>query len=603
MNTPRSTIGHKSESDSTFGQGQSTRNLPYQTLMKRRDYIFFGGCWSLTIILWLLAVPNVNPSQMGDLGLVTVLPIPFYAALLALTISFSAAVSRFKIVQWFIFLHIALFIVIVHGTPVLTYDTLRYSWAWKHLGIVDYILRHGVVDRDISNMNVYHNWPGFFAAAALFTKAAGLSSPIGFAAWAPVFFNLLNLGALTLLLSSLTQNEKQLWIALWIVAIASWVGQDYFSPQAFALFFHFIALGLVAQFFTSRHLLAKQNVLSFLLLLLSIFLVIATSHQLTPFISILSLGAVTFFSRNRLSVLPLLMAVVTVGWLIYGATPFIRVEIRELIETFGKVSENLDDTLANFSTLNQAGRLVALAGRTLTLSVWGLAFVAIVRHIVKYQVHANWRLVALTGAPFLLLAGNSYGGEIQFRIYLFSLPFMALWVAHLLTSKSIAPWKQLVSTFALSISLITCFLVAYYGNDKQYYFSPNEISASRALYDVAPKGSLIVEISPNYPSKYKNYDYYTHVAVSREPASAIDEIIRRPVAEMERWMSNTAYTDAFLIITTSQKDSEDPIGSITRKDMDYIQEQLVNAPMFKVIYRNEEAVVMILRDRPREKAL
>lgn len=558
-----------------------------------------GICLSLSVLLWLFALPGIEPDQMGGLGLIPVLPSYFYAALLILTLSFSVAISVQRVVPGLLFAHVALFILIVHGTPVLAYDTLRYSWAWKHLGIVDYILRHGTVNRDIATMNVYHNWPGFFAGAALLAKAAGLSSLAGFAAWAPVFFNLLNLGALRFLFSSLTENEKVLWLALWVVALASWVGQDYFSPQAFALFFHFIALGLVGHFFTYMDLLPRQKILPILLIVVGVFLVVATSHQLTPFISVLSLGALTLFSRNRLSVLPLLMAVVTVTWLVYGAAPFIRVEMRELITSFGKVSENFDDTLTNLSTLNQAGRFVALAGRTLTLSVWGMALVAIVGHLLKHRAYANWRLLALTGAPFLLLVGNSYGGEIQFRIYLFSLPFMALWVARLLAAKPGVAWKQFLVTLVPSVALIACFLVAYYGNDRQYYFSPDEIQATRVLYEAAPRGSLIIEISPNYPSSYVNYDFYTHVAISREPAAAINEIVNRPVREMERWMSNEAYTDAFIIITESQKDSEDPIGSIARHEVDHIQRHLMNASMFKVVYKNHEAVILTLRDRPR----
>jgi len=571
------------------------------TYMRRRELLFIGVCLSLSVVLWLIALPGIKPDQMGGLGLVTILPVSFYAALLVLTLSFSVTLSRFRVVQGLLFAHVALFILIVHGTPALAYDTLRYSWAWKHLGIVDYILRHGTVDRSVATMNAYHNWPGFFAAAALFAKAAGLSSLAGFAAWAPVFFNLLNLGALKFLLSSLTQNEKQLWLALWVVAIGSWVGQDYFSPQAFTLFFHFIALGLVGHFFTYRDLLPRQKILPALLILLGVFMVIATSHQLTPFVSTLSLCAVTLFSRNRLSVLPLLMAAVTATWLIYGAEPFIRVEMRELMASFGKVSENFDDTLTGLSTLNQAGRLVALAGRALTLSVWGMAFAAMAGHLFKHRAYADWRLLALTGAPFLLLAGNSYGGEIQFRIYLFSLPFMALWVARLFAAKPVAAWKQFSGTFALSVALIACFLVAYYGNDKQYYFSPDEILATQVLYEVAPRGSLIVEVSPNYPSKYVNYDFYTHVAISREPAASITEIVNRPVREMERWMSNEAYADAFIIITESQKDAEDPIGSIAREEVDAIQQRLMNASAFRVVYKNREAVVLTLRDRLREE--
>jgi len=33
-------------------------------------------------------------------------------------------------------------IAILHATPSLLYGTLRYSWAWKHVGVVDFFMRH-----------------------------------------------------------------------------------------------------------------------------------------------------------------------------------------------------------------------------------------------------------------------------------------------------------------------------------------------------------------------------------------------------------------------------------------------------------------------------
>src|SRR5207253_4125007 len=88
-------------------------------------------------------------------------------------------------------LHPAALVPVVHGTPAIAYGTLRYSWAWKHIGIVDYIQRHGSVNPDIGFLDAYHNWPGFFALAALVTRLGGWHDAIGIATWAPVFFELL----------------------------------------------------------------------------------------------------------------------------------------------------------------------------------------------------------------------------------------------------------------------------------------------------------------------------------------------------------------------------------------------------------------------------
>src|SRR5581483_9348838 len=102
-------------------------------------------------------------------------------------------------------------IAFVHATPTLVYGTLRYSWAWKHVGIVDYIARHGGIDPAIRFLSVYHNWPGFFALNALMGKVAGLPDVLTIAVWGPVIFNVLFLGALLFLFTGLTRDRRVIW--------------------------------------------------------------------------------------------------------------------------------------------------------------------------------------------------------------------------------------------------------------------------------------------------------------------------------------------------------------------------------------------------------
>jgi len=125
-------------------------------------------------ILWALSLPGLDMRQMNDLGLVSVLPPVYFAALALLSASFALAVNSRKTPGWLLFLHVVLLILIIHGTPALTYETLRYGWAWNHVGVTDYILKFGRVDPNItyeSGLKIYHNWPGFFALGALFTAA------------------------------------------------------------------------------------------------------------------------------------------------------------------------------------------------------------------------------------------------------------------------------------------------------------------------------------------------------------------------------------------------------------------------------------------------
>ena len=582
-----------------------------------------------TCLLWVISLPAISPRELDDLGLIPVLPLTFYAALALLTVSFVASLCRPQLSKLVLFLHLVAFIIFIHATPVLVYETLRYSWAWKHVGIVDYILRYGTVDRTIFSMDAYHNWPGFFAAAALLTRAAGVDSALSFAAWGPVFFNLLNLGALLFLFRALVSSERFVWLALWLYFITSWVGQDYFAPQAFAVFLHLVILAVTAQWFArndGRTLLRTQAELEIidafgadpvparslsapkavigaaLLILVGLFVTLAASHQLTPFVTILSLAVLSIFTRQRAVALPLLLTVITLSWVVYGAAPFFGDVFRELFESLGKLSDNIDGNLIGLLGVSSGQRFVILVGRALTLIVWLLAFIGVVKHVLHARRQASWSLILLAGTPFLMLGANSYGGEVLFRVYLFALPFMVLWLAYLLDF-GIRPkvsWTQFAATLLLSAVLLSGFIVTYYGKEEQFYFSPTEIAAAQVMYEAAPQGSLIVEGSPNYPSRYWRYDYYTHVAIAREPVDSRDRVLGDPAISLARWMSNEAYTDAFFIITRSQKAELDSLGGMPPGSLDYIEQTLLNSPAFTTLYKSNDAVVFTLRDRSRE---
>lgn len=102
------------------------------------------GC---VLLLWAVSFQNIDFSNMNDLGLVSVLPPTFFIAFLLLVVSFSFLVNRQQTQFWVLILHIVVLVFMLHGTPAVVYETLRYAWSWKHVGIVDYIQRYGSVDR------------------------------------------------------------------------------------------------------------------------------------------------------------------------------------------------------------------------------------------------------------------------------------------------------------------------------------------------------------------------------------------------------------------------------------------------------------------------
>ena len=41
-----------------------------------------------------------------------------------------------------------------------------------------------------------------------------------------------------LIFRALTDDRRLVWLAVWVYTCANWVGQDYFSPQAFSYFMY-----------------------------------------------------------------------------------------------------------------------------------------------------------------------------------------------------------------------------------------------------------------------------------------------------------------------------------------------------------------------------
>jgi hypothetical protein len=589
------------------------------------------GILAFVVLLWLISLPLVNLNNMTDIGLLAVLPIFFYAALLVLTISFCVLAYHQPLRNRLLLLHLTTLIAMFHATPAILYGTLRYSWAWKHVGLVDYIQRFGSVNTDIDALNAYHNWPGFFALNALLTEAAGLDSALAYAPWASLFFNLLFLGALLLIYRSMTTDRRLVWTAAWFFFLANWVGQDYFAPQSFVFVFYLLIVGILlygfrllkppsegrlrrwlrfprlSRFFYSIFLHSAFNASEqppplihrmVLMGVLLLFMVVITfTHQLTPIMAVIALAFLTIFQLIYTRGLTLLMAVLAAAWIWLFATDFMGENLRSVLSSFGAIESNVSENLINLELASTGQIVVALMGRGLTVLVMLLAGIGYIRRL--RNGHFDLAALLMVIAPFFLLLANSYGGEILFRIYFFAVPFMAFFIAGLIypRNNNIRSWKAPAAAAALSLIMLVGFLFSYYGKEKQYYFSAGEVSAAKYLYNTAPPGSLIVEGSRNYPSLFRNYEQFTYVPMNREPEDSRLTIIDDPVVVMERWMSNPEYPAAYLIITRSMKAENDMVGIMPSGSFNIIESKLEQSGRFEVLYSDPDAKIYTLKER------
>lgn len=568
----------------------------------------FGPLFAILVafLLWAFSLSGVDLGAMSDLGLISILPPTFYVALLILTVSFCVVVHQRSSSFALLLLHVVALIVMIHSTTPILYGTLRYSWAWKHVGIVDYIMRHGTVDPNISLLGAYHNWPGFFALSALITQIAGFSSPLSYALWATPFFNLLNIGSLLLIFTSFTRDQRLVWLSIWFFYLTNWVGQDYYSPQTLNYFMHLLILGLCLRWFDSKNPLTASSRLDSeaepflrtkrIALILVIFAVMTSSHQLTPLMTIGGVAALVLFGRCNVRYLPILMLILNLAWFYYGANAFVSNEIESAIAEIGQVANNVDGNLIDLGQASTGQWLVATIGRALSIFLWALAFFGLIR---RYR-SGKWDLTAalLLIAPFSMLVGNSYGGEMLFRIYLFTVPFAAFFAAALLypTLREGNTYKTVLMSSLLSVIMLIGFHFAHFGKEQQYYFTQNEVEAAQFMHTIAPPNSLLIEGERNYPSQFLKYEFYTYLSIARESLETRQEIIADPVKVLTRWMSNEGYSKSYLIITRSQKAGIDMLGDMPRGSLDQIEQTLIASPNFEIIYENEDARIFTLKE-------
>ncbi|MBL8015492.1 MAG: hypothetical protein JNK26_04895 [Candidatus Doudnabacteria bacterium] len=577
---------------------------------------------ALAAALWVFSLQFFDLPKMQDWGLLSIFPPAIIAAYVLLIFGFASLFLRKYVSDAVFSFYILALIVMIHGTPQLLYGTLRYSWAWKHVGIVDYIIRHGAVDPLVDILPVYHNWPGFFALSALFTQLSGFSSAHVYAGWGPVFFEILFAFGLFALFRLFTEDRRLQWLGVWFFLLANWVGQDYFAPQAMT---YFMGIGLLIiaiqgfgpkgakglnarkknffyRFFAKRAkhlklplipddslLTTKASRLALGILTLLIFAGIVSSHQLTPFMGVASVLVLVFLGVTRWRTLPLWMIVLIVLWLAFPADSY-RDQLFGTSNEVGSVSENVGSGLINVAKVSPGQAVVSAMGRGLTALVVLLAGFGVFQRMRKGYL--DLPVIPLAGAPVIMLFLNSYGGEALFRVYLFMTPYLSFLIAGavLPQEKTDRNWFQPTVIGGLSLVMIIGFLFAYYGKESQYYFSKAEVEASEYLYSQAVPDSLLVEGSRNYPSQFLNYDFFTYVPIDREPSS--DKLLADPVGVLDRWLSNTTrYRESYLIITRSQKIAVDELGDMPPGSFDKIQKLLTESEMFEVVFSNDDAII------------
>ncbi len=397
------------------------------------------------LVCWSVALPSLPGSEAGFYGLVAsgsgwwLLPA---TALIAIAFVWAVRSGRFGAAVF----AVAAMLAVLRVTTWLGTEMPLYDWTYKHVAVVRYVQEYGLITPN--GTDIYTQWPAFFVASAWFCDVTGLDPMTLAHVFAPVIHLLLAVIVYSAA-RLLGQPPMTALIAVFVAEVVNWVGQDYFSPQAWAIV---LAFGLLVL------LLASRGAPRAALLAVIPFAAMVPSHQLTPFWIVGAAGLLVIFRCARPWWAVGLMVLIVGGYLALNL---------EAVAPYGIFSGGnpVANAASNVAMTGVPAKIhTSIICRGLSVAVFAAAAASALWAWRTKQRHVLSRTLLAFCAVGLLLA-QGYGGEAIFRIYLYSLLGCALLiapaVAALLGSRRPGVWGR-VGVGAAAAGLVAAALAGLY---------------------------------------------------------------------------------------------------------------------------------------------
>jgi hypothetical protein len=576
------------------------------------------------VVIWALATRHVGLEHLGSWGLLQRLPIAWYVGL-ALTVV-GCLLSQRLTGRMHLALSagfLAVLVLYLYGTAPTVESTIRYAWTFKHLSVVQGVIaQHGV-----HRTSIYQRWPGLFATTAAFATITGHLNAAAYVRWGEPFFIALDLVMLYPLARRFT-SEQGAWLACFFFAATNWVGQNYFSPQAFSFVLAIACLLLTTSLLDGAMSVRPQRAVGALLrvparlparvraatltprtasatwrivipAIVVIDAAIIVSHQLTPYIVLFDIGGLVVAGLLRPWWLLLVLVLLTVG--------FLAPNIEFIQRNFGLFSalDPFKNALAAPTGTGARSPVVreqAHISVALTLLTWLIAVAGMAVRQRRRGVRRAVLVVAVIFlAPFLTVVVQSYGGEAKFRILLFSLPACAVgaaWLWEWAASRA-AVTRVLMSLVLLPVP-VALFLPNFFGHENLYYMPPGEFAAASWL-TAHDRGEAVVIVNSEFPG------LQTDVGTSGDVAGATATYdlagyflfrqnlragfgINDSIINLTRQNSGPS---SYVLFSTTQENYARDFGSFDGPTgYQQIKHDVANTPSdFKKVYQNSDDVI------------
>ncbi len=576
----------------------------------KRDLWLQLALLCLGLGFWAYGVSQIRRQAIGSYGLLASANIWFFIGFAALLAGALLEMSRPEPRMWLLGTYLVGLIVAIYATVPILYGVPEYAWVYKHIGIAQAL---GTYGRVTDPSNIYEQWPVLFAAIA---SISGLShvSPISFAAWAPLAFELADALLLLGIFRLLGTPKRVAWLALFMYeGLIAWVGQDYLSPQAFGylLWLGLIAIlirwilavtpaqmrqGLIARvrarlltgFPTPKTSSPAQRALAMTLVAVIYFAIVA-AHQLTPYLALAAVGGLVVLGLLRHGWLILLLMIVISGAYLVSASRYSLI-FQEYGGLFsgGDAVYRVAGIQGDFHHRAREVEIIR-AYTVVTYSMWPAALVAIA---------LQWRTLGrvatpavLAFSPFVVILVQAYGGEAIYRVFLFSAPWCALLIAGMLATLRPALWR--LATACVCTVILAAGLQGSFMQVAVDAFTQPELAASLWLYSHAPHGSLLVLPEDNFPDlETADSNDYNLVVIPAFP-NGPPTINEANLGEIQGWLASLGYRSAYVVFSRSMTSFADFYGA------PYGYAQFVNAvrgrPGWSVVYRNADTTIYRVR--------
>jgi hypothetical protein len=223
--------------------------------------------------------------------------------------------------------------------------------------------------------------------------------------------------------------------------------------------------------------------------------------------------------------------------------------------------------------------------------------------LVRRVRAGRWDGAALVLAlsPGLVLLFQSYGGEGPLRVYLFALPWLALFGAAACVPKpgdagsaARRSWKIVAATVAVG----TCTLFGLFGQEPLNYVTGDDIAVSRWTLDHTPAGSSLTVLAPNFPERVDER-YAQHLDEIRDllavpGVAAYVRGERATMPDVARFLRQDRAASHYLVLSPSQERFLRYHDVGTAADYDRVTRALVASPEFRLVYRHGDALVLEL---------